>query len=374
MARSLASNALLIIIVALVALGLGINWGRDQFTAPGPLASEVEFTIEQGESLNSVADRLEADGIVSNAMILRIGARYSERSNTHKFGVHVISAGASMDEVLDDIATPAQSFSQYRVTVVLNEMMDSRVEIRQDGAYIAIEDAVVAATVLAGEEQSVSYRLALPEGVTSFEVIDRLSRVTFLSGRVEDVPTEGSLAPDTYEVKRGADRAALVADMEAAQAANLAEAWAGRSPDLPLNSPEELLILASIVEKETGIASERPQVASVFVNRLLQGMRLQTDPTVVYGITLGREKLGRGLRQSELRGETPYNTYLIDGLPPTPIANPGRAALLAAANPDDTPYIFFVADGTGGHAFAVTLAEHNENVARWRAIEASSGN
>jgi len=275
---------------------------------------------------------------------------------------------------LDEIANPAQSFSQYRVTVVLNEDLDSRVETRENGAYIVLEDVVLAATVMAGEAQSVSYRLAMPEGVTSFEVIDRLSRVAFLSGRVEDVPVEGSLAPDTYEVRRNADRAVLVADMMTSQAAILAAAWAGRDPDLPIDSAEDLLILASIIEKETGVADERAQVASVFVNRILQGMRLQTDPTVVYGITLGREKLGRGLRQSELRGDTPYNTYVIDGLPPTPIANPGRAAIFAAANPDDTPYIFFVADGTGGHAFATNLADHNANVARWRAIEASSGN
>jgi UPF0755 protein len=161
-----------------------------------------------------------------------------------------------------------------------------------------------------------------------------------------------------------------VAVMVARQTTVLAEEWAKRADDLPYDTPEAALIMASIVEKETGIAEERGRVASVFVNRLRQGMKLQTDPTVIYGVTKGEGILGRGLRQSELRRETPYNTYVIDGLPPTPIANPGRAAIAAAVNPDQSGFLFFVADGSGGHAFAATLAEHNENVARWREIEA----
>jgi UPF0755 protein len=149
--------------------------------------------------------------------------------------------------------------------------------------------------------------------------------------------------------------------------------WATRAEGLPYDTPEEALIMASIVEKETGIADERKQVASVFVNRMRQGMRLQTDPTVIYGVTRGEGVLGRGLRQSELRRETPWNTYVIDGLPPTPIANPGRLSIEAALNPDTTEYFYFVADGTGGHAFGRTLEEHNTNVARWREIEAQRG-
>jgi UPF0755 protein len=161
--------------------------------------------------------------------------------------------------------------------------------------------------------------------------------------------------------------------MAARQARTLADLWAGRAEGLPYASPEEALVMASIIEKETGVAEERGQVASVFVNRLRQGMRLQTDPTVIYGVTRGEGVLGRGLRQSELRRATPWNTYVIEGLPPTPIANPGRASIEAALNPDTTPFLFFVADGTGGHAFAETLAAHNENVARWRAIERARG-
>ncbi len=182
------------------------------------------------------------------------------------------------------------------------------------------------------------------------------------------------MSPDSYEVDKGADRAEPDRrDEPNGRAAILAELWAARAEGLPYETPEEALIMASIVEKETGMPEERKQVASVFVNRLAQGMKLQTDPTVIYGITKGEGVLGRGLRQSELRRETPYNTYVIDGLPPTPIANPGRLSIEAALNPDTTDYLFFVADGTGGHAFAETLDEHNANVAKWRAIEAQQG-
>ena len=195
-----------------------------------------------------------------------------------------------------------------------------------------------------------------------------------LAGDAGDLPAEGALAPDSYEISVGDDRSAVLGRMAEAQIDRVSEIWAGRDPNVPLESPEQLLTLASIVEKETGVAEERGTVASVFVNRLNQGMRLQTDPTVIYGITRGQGTLGRGLRRSELRRETPWNTYVIEGLPPTPIANPGLASLEAAANPPESPYIFFVADGTGGHAFAETLREHNANVAKWRAIEAERAN
>jgi UPF0755 protein len=230
---------------------------------------------------------------------------------------------------------------------------------------------------LVEEEQITVYRVAIPEGLTSWQIVQGLNQADFLDGQVADIPAEGSLAPDTYEVRRGDDRNAILERMRAAQEVILAEVWAGRTEGLPIATAEEALILASIIEKETSVPDERRQVSSVFVNRLNQGMRLQTDPTVIYGVTNGRGVLGRGIRQSELRDDNPWNTYVIDGLPPTPIANPGRAAIEAAVDPDTTPYIFFVADGTGGHAFSVTLEEHNENVARWRQIEAeraASGN
>ncbi|NDH90086.1 MAG: endolytic transglycosylase MltG, partial [Flavobacteriia bacterium] len=238
----------------------------------------------------------------------------------------------------------------------------------------ATEDTPEAYIKVTGEADT-RYRVAIAEGTTSWQVVTALNAMSSLSGPVSDIPAEGSLAPDSYEFKPGATVASILERMETAQARILAEAWAERAADLPISSPEEALILASIIEKETGVPEERGQVASVFVNRLNKGIRLQTDPTVLYGITKGEGILGRGLRQSELQRETPYNTYIIDGLPPTPIANPGRASILAALNPDDTPFIFFVADGTGGHAFADNLADHNRNVAAWRAIEAQkSGN
>ncbi len=236
------------------------------------------------------------------------------------------------------------------------------------------EDEVPAAYTETRAEADVRFRIAVAEGVTSWQIVEALKAADFLEGEVAEVPAEGTLAPDSYEMKAGSSRAAVLEQMQAAQVAILDAAWEARAADLPLASKEEALVLASIVEKETGIAAERRQVASVFINRLNQGIRLQTDPTVIYGITKGQGILGRGLRQSELRRKTDYNTYQIDGLPPGPIANPGKAAIEAALNPDSTEFIFFVADGTGGHAFAKTLREHNENVAKWRAIEAERSN
>ncbi|MEL6621004.1 MAG: endolytic transglycosylase MltG, partial [Pseudomonadota bacterium] len=217
-------------------------------------------------------------------------------------------------------------------------------------------------------------RIALAEGVTSWQIVTALREMDILQGAVEEIPPEGALAPESYEVTKGEARADVLAQMAEQQELLVSAAWEARDPDLPLETPEELLILASIIEKETGVAEERRQVASVFVNRLNRGMRLQTDPTVIYGITKGQGVLGRGLRRSELRAATPWNTYVIEGLPPTPIANPGRASLMAAGQPENTEYVFFVADGTGGHAFAETLDEHNRNVARWREIEAQRQN
>jgi UPF0755 protein len=214
-------------------------------------------------------------------------------------------------------------------------------------------------------------RIAIVEGTTSWQVLEALKAIDILTGDIAQLPAEGALAPDSYEIKAGDLRQELLARMLQAQERRLAEVWAQRSDSTPVETMEELLILASIIEKETGVADERFTVASVFGNRLEKGMPLQTDPTVIYGVTLGKGPLGRGLRKSELRKDTPWNTYVNRGLPPTPIANPGLASLQAALKPAETDFIFFVADGTGGHAFAVTLKEHNRNVAAWRKIEAS---
>jgi UPF0755 protein len=213
-------------------------------------------------------------------------------------------------------------------------------------------------------------QVVVPEGLTSWQVVELLKAREELVGEVAEIPEEGMLAPAGYDFQRGDDRQAMLDRMRRTQEEILAAAWASRDPELPIRSPEELLVLASIVEKETGVAEERGRVAGVFVNRLRRGMRLQTDPTVIYGITKGEGVLGRGLRASELAAATPWNTYVTEGLPPTPIANPGRAAIEAAARPEATEDLYFVADGTGGHAFAQTLEEHNANVVIWRRLEA----
>ena len=257
-----------------------------------------------------------------------------------------------------------------RVSVQVRELDPATNRFDELALFTPEVDEVPAAYTQMRDQADVRFRIAVAEGVTSWQIVNAISGIDIMDGIVASVPPEGSLAPDSYEVLKGDDRSALLARMSAAQETLLAAAWEARADDLPIDSPEELLIFASLIEKETGVSDERRQVASVFANRINQGMRLQTDPTVIYGITKGEGVLGRGLRRSELRAATPYNTYVIPGLPPTPIANPGRASLMAAAQPDETPYIFFVADGTGGHAFAVTLDEHNRNVAVWRQIEA----
>ena len=204
-------------------------------------------------------------------------------------------------------------------------------------------------------------------------IVARLVEDEVLSGETPAPPREGAILPDTYKFERGTTRKQLLARMEQEQKDVLAEVWKNRSSSLPLKSPAELVTLASIVEKETGRADERPRVASVFLNRLAKNMRLQSDPTVIYGLVGGKGKLDRPILKSDLENATPFNTYIINGLPPGPIANPGRAAMEAVANPSTTKDLYFVADGTGGHAFAETLEQHNRNVARWRQLEASGG-
>ncbi len=382
--KSVASNALTLFIVLLIAAAALVAWGRNEFVKPGPLAQAICLQVERGASLSGVSRNLEERGAVSDARIFRIGADYAGRSEDLKFGSYLIEPGASMAEVLDAVTAGGQSTCGQEVNfrigvtaadVILRELDPATNRFVEVVKFDPAVDAVPAEYVEAKEDADLRWRITVAEGVTSWQVVDALKRADFLTGEVAAVPAEGTLAPDSYEVEKGGDRATLVAEMERRQAATLAELWPTRAGDLPYDTPEEAMIMASIVEKETGIAEERPLVASVFINRLNSGMRLQTDPTVIYGITNGEGVLGRGLRQSELRRETPYNTYVIDGLPPTPIANPGRAAIEAALNPAETDYVFFVAktlDPADGHVFAVTLDEHNENVAAFRALEAEA--
>lgn len=381
--RHVAANAITFLMVALFLVGGLIMWGKAEYDAPGPLTQAVCVQVKSGTNMRSVSKNLVEQGAVSSASIFRIGAEYEEKTGQLKAGSFLVEPEASMQNIVDVItrggASTCGTEIVYRVGVTnvsvqvreLDPVTNRFAELAQ---FTPDTDAVPAAYSETRDQADVRFRVAVAEGVTSWQVVNALKGIDILDGTIAGTPAEGALAPDSYEVRKGDDRAALIARMQSAQETLLAAAWEARDEDLPIDSPEELLTLASLVEKETGVADERRQVASVFVNRINQGMRLQTDPTVIYGITRGEGVLGRGLRRSELRAETEYNTYVIPGLPPTPIANPGRASLMAAAQPDETPFIFFVADGTGGHAFAVTLDEHNRNVAEWRKIEAERNN
>lgn len=383
MARALASNALTIGILFLIAVASVVAWGRSEFEGEGPLEQAICLLVPSGSSMTSVSVDLEERGAISNPTIFRIGSDYTERTDKLKAGSFVVPAGASMDEILQVVTASGRSNCgteiNYRIGVAKADMIIRELDPATQ-QYVELANFVPGAEDAPAELEafysspSTRFRVTLAEGVTSWQVVEALKGADFLTGEVSAIPAEGHLAPDSYETTRGGDRAAILDRMEEKQTAILAELWPVRDPSVPLETPEEALILASIVEKETGVAEERELVSSVFVNRINQGMRLQTDPTVIYGITEGKGTLGRGLRQSELRGATPYNTYVIQGLPPTPIANPGRSAIHAALNPAESEFIFFVADGTGGHAFATTLREHNINVARWREIEAQRAN
>ncbi len=327
MAKHVAANAItLLIVVCVVAAGAAL-WAIRSFDAPGPLQAPTLVTIERGASLNSASEALEAAGVISNGAIFRLGARFRGVADGVKFGEYEIPARASMADALEIIVSG----------------------------------------------KSIQHRITVAEGLTSWEVVEILRASEVLVGEIAEVPAEGTLAPDTYFVARGSLRSEMIDRMKASQARILAEAWEMRAPDTPLKSPEEALILASIIEKETGIASERPMVGGVFVNRLRKGMQLQSDPTIIYGITEGKGPLDRPILRSDLERPTAYNTYVIPRLPPTPIANPGREAILAAVLPEETDALYFVADGTGGHVFAATLREHNRNVAEWRKIERARG-
>ncbi len=379
--RSIASNALTLFIVLLMAAAAAVAWGRNEFVKPGPLAEAICVQVEKGASLAAVSRNLETRGAVTDARIFRIGADYSGLAANLKFGSYLIAPGASMAEVLAAVTAGGQSTCGQEVNfrigvasadVILRELDPATNRFVEVVKFDPAAGPAPAEYATATDQPDMRFRVTLAEGVTSWQVVNALKSADFLEGKIAAVPPEGTLAPDSYEVDKGSDRAALIQRMTGEQTQTLDELWAARADGLPYATKEEALVMASIVEKETGVAEERPQVASVFVNRLEKGMRLQTDPTVIYGITKGEGVLGRGLRASELKRETPYNTYVINGLPPTPIANPGRLSIEAALNPAATEYLYFVADGSGGHAFATTLEEHNRNVEAWRAIEAAA--
>jgi UPF0755 protein len=377
--RNIASNFLTIAVLILIAMAGAVAWGQRQYTGPGPLAQAICLKVDQGSNIRGVAEDLQAQGAVTSTYVFKVGADYEGKTGQLKAGSFLIAPNASMQQIVEAITKGGQSTCgteiNYRIGVlasdtVLRELDPATNRYVEIAKFDPAVDTAPPAYVDAAGSPDVRFRVTLAEGVTSWQVAEALKLADFLTGDVANVPPEGALLPDSYEVKRGDTRDAVLARMRDAQGPVLADLWAGREDGLPYATPEDALIMASIVEKETGQPEERPRVASVFLNRLRDGMKLQTDPTVIYGLTKGQGALGRGLRQSELRSNTPYNTYVIDGMPPTPIANPGRESIAAALNPEKTDFLFFVADGTGGHAFATTLAEHNENVAKWRAIEA----
>jgi UPF0755 protein len=323
-------SALLTFLVVAAAIGGGgLLYAQRLINGPGPLPEDKVVFIPSGSSATDIAQKLQQEGVIDQPLVFEL--------------LNVLSINGSLKA------------GEY--------------QFKQHASLRDVRDTLV-------EGKSILHSVTIPEGLTSEQIVQRLREKEELAGEIKTVPREGTLLPDTYRFPRGYGRDRLIAQMERAQRQVLQEVWARRSADLPLKSVQELVILASIVEKETGRADERTRVASVFINRLNRGMRLESDPTIIYGLNGGKGPLGRPIMANEIRQPTPYNTYVINGLPPGPIANPGRAAIEASANPSRTRDIFFVADGTGGHVFAETLEQHNRNVARWRQIEgaASGGN
>ncbi len=379
MAKHFAANFVNLLILLLIAAAGVIYWGQSEFRKPGPLTQSVFIEVPRGGSIKGVSEDLAEKGAISNAMILRLGAKYTKQSRNLKYGNYEIPAGATMEDVLAIITKGGRStfryLASYRIningaTLVLTERDAENGGMKEMLRFKATEEKPAAYQELVATRVPINYRVTVVEGVTSWQIVEGLKKADFLGGDVLEIPPEGMLAPDSYEVRRGTLQTEVLDQMFAAQKRILAEEWENRAAGLPLKTPEEALILASIVEKETGVSPERGEVAAVFVNRLNKRIKLQTDPTVIYGLTDGKGVLGRGLRRSELVKKTPYNTYVIPALPPTPIANPGRAAIHAALHPNASNNLFFVADGSGGHAFAETLVQHNRNVANWRKIEA----
>jgi len=305
-----------------VAAGLLGYWGYQKYTAPGPLRAAATVVIVKGAGRDAIMRRLLAAGVIEDPFIFRIAMRATGAAGRLKAGEYRFAKHVSMARVLERI--------------------------------------VAGKTVLR--------MFTAQEGRTSYEILARLERTEGLEGQLSERPPEGALLPETYSFAFGDTRDAIVKRMREAMAKTLNELWEKRAADLPYKTKRDAIIMASIIEKETGKKGERARVASVFVNRLRKRMRLQSDPTVIYGITKGKGRLGRRLLTRDLERKTPYNTYRIDGMPPGPIANPGRAAIAAALNPLKTKDLYFVADGTGGHAFAETLKQHNANVRRWRAL------
>ena len=323
----IVGNAIFMFLL-LASLGVGgaLYVGKSRFEAAGPLQNDKVVNIPRGLGTRDIAELLRREGVIDQPWIFIGGVFVLKAKEGLKFGEYQFTKQASLNDVLETIT----------------------------------------------EGKVVQHTLTIAEGLTSEQIVARLLQNESLSGTIKEIPREGTLLPETYKFTRGTTRESVIQRMQQSSQRVLREVWQHRAQGLPVKSPEDLLTLASIVEKETGRPDERTRVAAVFVNRIKAKMRLQSDPTIIYGLTGGKGSLGRPIMKSEIEQATPYNTYVIDGLPPGPIANPGVASLEAAANPARTKEIYFVADGTGGHAFAENYDQHQKNVARLRAIE--SGN
>jgi len=323
--RALKLLAVLTMLAALAAAVAIAVWSQTSaFLAErGPSVSETVVVLPRGAGLDEITARLNATGVIDRPWLFRLAVRIKGQDRALKAGEYAFPAGATPASVINMLA----------------------------------------------RGETVARRLTVAEGLTVAEVFRLLVETDGLSGDLPELPPEGSLLPETYFYALGDDRAELVRRMQRGMRRLLDQLWPARAEALPLTERQQALILASIVDKETGVAAERGAVAAVFHNRLRQGMRLQSDPTVIYGLTDGNGPLDRELTRADWQHDSPYNTYRIEGLPPGPIGNPGRAALEAVLNPDDVDYLYFVADGSGGHAFGRTLDEHNRNVAKWRRIK-----
>lgn len=317
------SGVLSFIGIAAVALVIMVSLAIQRIDAPGPLPDDKVVVIVPGTDVGDIVGQLEHEGVIDSAALMT-GTLYAEGDRSKiKAGEYRFKQNASLRDVID--------------------------------------------TLVMGKQ--ILHAITIPEGLTSEQICDRLRADDILTGDIKAVPKEGTLMPDTFKFARGTTREQILRTMQQAQKRIVKEVWDHHAQETPIRSPYEMLTLASIVEKETGKADERPRVAGVFVNRLMKGIPLQSDPTIVYGLVGGKATLGRGILKSEIEQRTPYNTYAVSGLPPGPICNPGRAAMEAVANPSRTKDIYFVADGTGGHAFAETLDQHKQNVLHWRQIE-----
>jgi UPF0755 protein len=312
-----------LLILIVVAVGAAVYFGKQRFDAPGPLAEDKTVDIPRGLGIRDISGLLEREGVIDQPWVFVGGVLVLKARGGLKHGEYQFTKHASLADVVDTI----------------------------------IEGRVV------------QHAVTIAEGLTSEQIVARLLENDVLEGQLKDIPREGTLLPETYKFTRGMTREQIVQRMQRDHKRVLQDAWEHRMTDLPLKTPEQLVTLASIVEKETGRPDERSRVASVFINRLKNKMRLQSDPTIIYGLVGGKGTLGRPIMKSEIEQRTPYNTYVIDGLPPGPIANPGRASLEAAANPARTKDLYFVADGSGGHVFSETYDQHQKNVARLRVLE-----